>query len=312
MEALLAIDMGGSKYMAGLVTRAGEILDCERREWLSMEGAEVLPLVIQTAKQVMDRNPGVHAGGIGATIPGLADGKNGVWLEASFSGIRNLPVAQAFQEAFQLPAYADNDGQACALAEKLYGGGQGLNDFLYVTVSNGIGGAAFSGGRLLRGSRGCAFELGHCPVKPQGRACKCGAEGCLEAYAAGPGLSATYRELSGEKASGREIAALARSGDPAAVKAFSLEGEYLGLGLSWTVNLFNPEKIILGGGLSLAYDLYEKPLKEALRRHTYHTANPCVAVERTRLGYEGALLGAAAVCVCRMENKFHYFENGKG
>ena len=306
-EALLALDMGGSKYMAGLVTREGRVLDSLRAQWQNVSGETVLPQLIKTARLLMEKHPDTLVSGVGATIPGLADARQGVWLEASFSGIRDLQVAQTLALEFGVPAYADNDAQACALSEKLFGGGRNCGDFVYLTLSNGVGGAAFSGGRLISGSRNCAMELGHCTVVPGGRPCKCGSSGCLEMYAAGPGLVRTYLEIScsGGPLTGKEIADKARRDEPAALETFRRAAQHLGFALAYAVNLLNPEKIIIGGGLSLALDVFRAPLEQALKEHTYRTANPAVPVEATRLGYEGALLGAAAVCICRMEHKFY-------
>ena len=306
-DVLLALDMGGSKYMAGLVTRDGRVLDSLRDEWRGQSREAVLPQVIKAARLLLEKHPDTLVSGVGATIPGLADARRGVWLEASFSGIRDLQVAGTLARAFGVPAYADNDAQACALAEKLFGGGKTCGDFVYLTLSNGVGGAAFSGGRLISGSRNCAMELGHCTVVPGGRPCGCGSRGCLEMYAAGPGLARTYSELSGSAApfTGKQIAVLARRGEPAALETFRQASQHLGFALSYAVNLLNPEKIIIGGGLSLALDVFRQPLEQALEAHRYRAANPSVAVEMTSLGYEGALLGAAAVCICRMEHLFY-------
>lgn len=307
-EAYLAIDMGGSKYMVGLVTPLGEVLGKKRCLWEGQAGETILQQVEKSARELLKEFGGLCLTGVGATIPGLADAKTGTWLEASFSGVRNLPVAQWMAEAFELPSFADNDAQACALAEKLFGGGRDCKDFLYITVSNGIGGAAFSGNRLLQGAANCALELGHCTLVPEGRPCKCGNRGCLEAYAAGPGLSKTYEELTGSALGGEEMARRARAGEKPAIRAFQMEGEYLGLGISWAINLLNPEKVLIGGGLSLASDLYMDRLCGTLQRTVYHTANPVFSVEPTSLGYDGALLGAAAVCLCRMEKRYYDFE----
>ncbi|MHC1787177.1 MAG: ROK family protein [Christensenellales bacterium] len=306
-EALLALDMGGSKYMAGLVTPDGQILDSLREEWESLRGDSILPQVTAAARRLLRDQTDIRLLGVGATIPGLTDARNGIWLEASFSGIRDLPVAEALSCEFGVPAYADNDAQACALAEKLFGGGRDCRDFIYLTLSNGVGGAAFSGDRLISGSRNCAMELGHCPVVPGGRPCGCGSSGCLEMYAAGPGITRTYRELTGsaEPVTGKRLAELARQGDPAALSAFRKTAEHLGFALSYAVNLLNPEKVIIGGGLSLALDVYRDMLQDALSRHCYRAANPGVLIQGTALGYEGALLGAAAVCLCRMAHQYY-------
>ena len=302
----LAIDIGGSKCVVGLVSRDGSILAKRRFVWSEMTANQVIDDIIREAGALLERRnacPQV----IGATIPGLTDAKRGIWIESSFSGIRNLPIAKLLSEAFHLPAYIDNDGQACALAEKIFGGCRNTRNFLYVTVSNGIGGSIYMNDQLLSGHNGTAGEIGHCVAVEGGRPCKCGLRGCLEMHAAGPAISRNYLELGGTALpDGRspdvpEIAALAQQGDKAALATFRLEGEYLGKAIAMACNLLNPEKVIIGGGVSLSFALYEKTLRETIQSHVYHAANPGLAIEPTALGYDGGLYGAAAVSFARME-----------
>lgn len=142
-----------------------------------------------------------------------------MWVEASFSGVGDVAVGPALQAAFGAPAFIDNDGQACALAEKLYGACKDVKDFLYLTVSNGCGGAIFMGDLLYYGASGNAGEIGHVCVEPQGRQCNCGARGCLEMHAAGPALVKNYLEvgglsqLQGQAPNAKAIADLGPGGD---------------------------------------------------------------------------------------------------
>ncbi len=302
----LAIDIGGSKCVVGLVSRDGAILAKRRFVWTELTASQVVDDIIREAGALLsgqDARPQV----IGATIPGLTDAKRGIWVEASFSGIRNLPIARLLSDAFHLPAYIDNDGQACALAEKLFGSCRDTRDFLYVTVSNGIGGSIFVNGRLLGGHNGTAGEIGHCVAVEGGRPCRCGLRGCLEMHAAGPAILRNYQELGGTHLpDGRfpdvpEIAQLSRQGDKASIAAFQMEGEYLGKAIAMACNLLNPEKVIIGGGISLVFPLYEKALRETVQNHIYRAANPNLVIEPTALGYDGGLYGAAAVSFIRME-----------
>ncbi len=306
----LAIDMGGSKYMVGLVDRQGHILAKRREVWTNLTADGVAEDVVKAAHSLLNAHPDISPQVIGATIPGLADPWKGLWMEASFSGIRNLPIAKNLETAFGLPAYVDNDGQACALAEKMFGACQNTTDFLYLTVSNGIGGSIWVHDRLVYGGDFTAGEFGHCTVVEDGRPCKCGKKGCLEMYAAGPGLSQTYAELGGaplpdgRPADGVEIARRAREGEQIALHVFELEGTYLGRIIAMSCNLLNPRKVILGGGLSLAFSLYETSLKDTLKKHMYLAANPSLVVQPTTLGYDGGLLGAAAVSFSRLEHLY--------
>lgn len=291
----LAFDMGGSKLVTGLVNRQGKVLWSQRQAWSPQGEADVLTALLAAGREALSKNPSHTPTVIGATVPGVADARTGTWLHASFSGIADFPVAAELSKAFGLPAFADNDGNACVLAERLFGAGQDVDDFLYVTLSNGIGGGVCCGGKLLRGTTNGAGELGHCTIVEGGRPCKCGKSGCLEMYAAGPGLSQTYRELCGETKSAEELAQMALDGDPKALHVWELEGGYLGRAIAFAANVLNPALVILGGGLSLSFALFEKPLWTAIRQHLFAEPNAGLKILPTPLGYHGALLGAAAV-----------------
>jgi len=241
---------------------------------------------------------------MGATIPGLADPKKGLWVEASFSGIRDLPFASIMEAEFGLPVRIGNDGNACAMAERLFGSCKDVDHFIWVTVSNGIGGSIFVNSSLYPGSSGNAGEIGHIVVEegPNARPCKCGLSGCAEMHASGPGLAKNYLSLggkwetSGEPPTAKSIAALAWAGEKIAIATYELEGLYLGRAIGAAVNLINPQKVVIGGGVSLGFDLFRPSLTKTLETHVYRNANPGLKVEPTALGYNAALLGAAAIC----------------
>lgn len=299
-QVALGIDMGGSKLAVGLVSRRGQVLAQRRRPWWERTPQGVLAAVLAEARALLAEHPAIQPAVIGANIPGLTDRHNGVWVEASFSGIRDWPVARALEEALALPCFIDNDCRASALAESWYGAAQGVRDFLYLTVSNGIGGAVFLHGVPYEGAHGGAGELGHVLVVPGGRLCGCGNRGCLEQHAAGPGIARNYRELAGisEDApliEAKEIAMRARRGEGPALDVFGMEGVYLGEALAAAANLLNPALVVLGGGVSLSFGLFGETLQKTMEAHMYRAANPGLQVLPTALGYEGALLGAAAV-----------------
>ena len=190
------------------------------------------------------------------------------------------------------------------MAEWLFGCCKGVEHFIWITVSNGIGGCVFANGKLYFGGSGNAGEIGHMIVEegPNARPCKCGLSGCAEMHASGPGLAKNYVSLSGKWIIGNEpptaksIDALARTGDKAAIDAYELEGFYLGRAIGAAVNLINPRKVVIGGGVSLGFDLFWPSLERTLKTHVYHNANPDLVVEPTALGYNAAILGAAALC----------------
>ena len=294
---LLCLDLGGSKLALGIMTPQGKLLEKQATPWQPSSTAQVLDAVVQAARDMLARPAGAAVSAVGLAIPGPCDPGTGTWLTANFADIRNVPIARTVTDKLGLPAWADNDAKACALAERRFGAGKRVDDFLYLTVSNGIGGAVFAGGRLVRGAGGFAGEIGHTIIVPDGRFCGCGGSGCLEAYAAGPGLTVTFRELTGITRNGMELADLAREGDAEARAAWQMEGQYLGMGIANAVNLLNPELVILGGGLSLAFDLYEDILLRTLKERMFSHMRPVPKVVPTPLGYEGGLYGAAAVAL---------------
>jgi glucokinase len=312
--AVLAIDIGGSKYIVGLVSEKGEIYAKKRYTCFEKTGNELVTSIIAAAQELLEKNENYTPKVIGVTIPGLADPKRGYWIEASFSGIRDIPLGSILSRQFGIPAYADNDGQACALAERLFGVCQNVSDFLYLTVSNGVGGGIFLKDRIYYGATGCAGEMGHVTVVEHGRRCKCGKRGCLEMYAAGGGIVKNYIELGGNRlihgkiTDARTIAALAEEGDLIALETFRLEGYYLGKAIAGACNLLNPAMIVIGGGVSLSFPLFEKTLWEYIRRSIYLRANEDLKIKASPFGNDGGLMGATAVALCGLNKMYGWGE----
>jgi glucokinase len=305
------VDIGGSKFITALVGDTGLVLASEKRLWTLNEagaipGAESLIADLKHAiRSLLAANPQYRPAAMGATIPGLADPEKGMWIEASFSGIRDLAFGSIMEDEFRLPVSIDNDVRACALAERRWGccANPPVDDFLWVTVSNGIGGCVFARGKPYRGGSGNAGEIGHLIVEegPAARPCKAGHAGCAEMHASGRALALNYlclggqKTVNGEEPTAKNIAALARRGDRAALAAYELEGLYLGRAIGAAVNLLSPAKVVIGGGVSLDFALFKTPLEQSFRTHVYQNANPDLVIEPSPLGYKAALLGAAAL-----------------
>ncbi len=309
MKTYLCLDIGGSKYIVGLIDRDGNLLESRKGTWAALTQECILETVCAEAERLL-ADTGATPCACGITIPGLADAKRGMWVEAQFSGIRDFPICKAVSQRLSLPCYCDNDAQAYSLAEMIFGCCRQDKDFLYVNVSNGIGGSIVSGGRLLYGARGNAGEYGHCVVVPGGRPCKCGSRGCLEMYAAGPAIARNYEEAGGapdeggKRADAKVIAERARGGEALAQRIFTEEGKMLGSLIAKAVNLLNPAKVVIGGGVSLAFDLFGPALKETVVEEIYNGANPDVEILPTPLGYMAGLYGAAAIAVSQTEHLF--------
>ena len=297
---ILAIDIGGSKILSGLVNSSGDVLEEKKTLLDKPDEASLLADILSLCDSFLSNS---KISSIGLSIPGLVDVKNGVWLEAVFSKVRNFPIGTILTEKYKLPVFLENDGNNSALGEKYFGHAKDCDDFIWLTVSNGCGAGIILDGKLFTGPGGNAGELGHICVTDEDFTCPCGNKGCLEASAAGPGISHRYKLLSGEDISAKEIAVRARSGDENAVSVLKKTGEYLGTAIAAAVNVINVPLVVVGGGISMNYDLFIEELEKSVRKKIYFTANKNLLIKRTKLGYQASLIGAAANCLYQEKHK---------
>ncbi len=347
---ILALDLGGSKMLSALVDvvesadggRKTELRGVARRTLTKDAGrdgvwAAILDATAETFEKTGESWDDVAS--IGATIPGVADPSRGYWVYAPFSGIADFPLADELRARFGKPVFADNDVNACAWAEKVFGACQGVDNFVWITISNGIGGGLVLDGKVYAGKFSGAAEIGHFNVVESGGAlCGCGNRGCLEATAAGPGIARRYRELvanaagvsdfstendaasselrgdwlrylasnkesvdleaeveAAQTATAADVADEARRGNPIAVKIYEDTGRYVGRAASYAANLLNPEKIVIGGGVAGAFDLFYPTLWKTFERCLFKATNKTLTIEKTGLGYEAGLMGAASL-----------------
>ena len=296
---VLAIDIGGSKLVVGVTDLSGNII---RMEKVLLPSSYDIRFLVEKICRLAEKYCDGTVIAAGVTIPGLADAKNGVWLYAPFSGISDIEIAHVLGEKLNLKVFIDNDVNACALAEKRYGACQNTDNFMWVTVSNGIGGALCLDGRLFAGERNSAGEIGHFIVNDRiKRRCGCGKYGCLEAMASGRGISQTYFDKSGVFLSAEEISHKAAQGNREALEAFEVAGFYIGKAISYVINLLNIEHVIIGGGVSGSFTLMKTAINQAVDQYVFTQANPKVKLERTKLGYYAALLGCTAIVAERIE-----------
>lgn len=293
MPSVLAIDVGGSKIVAAVVDAAGVVSGRVQRPLaVSQDQAGVMAAV----KSLAHEAAGVGVDAIGVTIPGLADPEAGLWVYSPFSGIRDVPVKRLLEDEFRLPVGIENDVNACARAEMRFGLCADGQSFIWLTVSNGIGGCVVVDGRVMTGADNCAGEIGHVIVVEDGVLCGCGHHGCAEVYGAGPAIARRWREAGGAPGlDAKAIAELARRGDATARRVFGDTGYFIGKALAPAVSLLNPHKVVLGGGVSLSFDLFQEQLWAALGALAFPAALEHLTVEPTALGYDAGLLGAAAI-----------------
>ena len=302
---ILAIDIGGSQFRTAVATVSDSGLEFapDSQRLLAVDCTQE-KLFAMLDESVAESAPDGDYERIGVTIPGLADPATGMWVYACFSGIRNVPIAKILSEKYgNKPVFVDNDVNACALAERYFGVCKETKDFLWITVSNGIGGGLVLNGEVYGGHFGNAGEIGHfCVVEENGFRCGCGNSGCLEIEAAGPGIARRYAAMMKKEkpdVSAKKIAELARAGDDVALSVFDITGCLIGKAASFAVNLLNLEKIVIGGGVSNSFDLLLPSMEASFREKVFRDANPKAVFERTGLGYDAGLAGAVALACNR-------------
>ena len=322
MNYLGAIDIGGTKTMVGIVSpdahttqmaNAGvtdaqiltkrlfttQTADCEAHlkdcyvlfnECLSELGLTIADLE-----------------GIGVNMPGMVDASTGILLQASFAGWYDVDVKRFYARMFGTDKIVvENDVNSCALGELVFG--NACDNFLWVTVSTGIGGAVIINRKLVYGYNSCAGEIGHVKVEYEHPArCSCGQWGCAEAHGSGTAITRMFTEKVREDRDLSELlflrdlpvdakscAQLAKEGNRTAIEVFHTAGKYIGRALSYAANLLNPQKIYIGGGVSDSLTLLLPAINEEFVRAT---VRPCGGIEivKTALSYDAALMGAAAL-----------------
>jgi glucokinase len=309
---LLALDYGGTKLTAAL-TRPG------RRDWLAhrrfftptaADGPYESQKMVELARDLLAEAAELPAA-IGVSFGGPVFAPQGlVRLSHHVPGWENVPLAARLRAEFGLPVAVDNDANVAALGEYCFGAGAGSQNLLYVTVSTGIGGGWIINGRPYGGADGMAGEIGHTLVQPGGLPCVCGRRGCLEAEACGPGIANRARlYLAQEAAHARPllaqaggnpqaitaqlIAQTAAGGDPFSRRVLLESAERLGLGLANAITLMNPDRVILGGGVTKSGESWWQTVCNAARANTLPEIR--VEIVPAAFGDDAPLWGAVAL-----------------
>jgi glucokinase len=307
----LGIDLGGTKILTAVGDGRGMLLSRDHRVTPSATGREaVLEAIHDSVRRSLDEASlcmeQVAAIGVGA--PGPSNPQTGILHSSpNLPGWRDVPVQKLIEDRYDRPAFLVNDANAAALAEYHFGAGRGACCFLYVTVSTGIGGGIVVGGKLYTGSRGVAAEIGHMTISDQGPRCNCGNTGCWEAMGSGTALArkARGRIAAGEstgildhaggdvrKVTARTVRQAAEAGDGLAVGLVAETAHVIGTGLANLINIFNPDVIALGGGLTRMGGMLLDPAREVARQRAFDPAFESVRIETAVLGRDSGVLGA--------------------
>jgi glucokinase len=306
----VGIDIGGTKIAAGVVTSDGRILHRETAP-TPQDQDYVVQRILAIIKELRSCYPNVAAVGVGAA--GMVNWPTGHIRWAPNNSYSDLPLQQLLADGSGLPAVVENDANAAAWAEATVGAGAGLSNVIALTIGTGIGAGIILNGELQRGGTGIAGEAGHIIINPVGgEQCGCGATGCLEAMASGTALGRAGRraatadpagrlaQLAGSAANvtGETVHQAAIEGDPTARQLFRQLGYWLGAGIASLVNIFDPQVVILGGGLVTTGDLLLAPTRESFERFVFarpHRKLPALAL--AQMGTDAGLIGAALLAL---------------
>lgn len=313
-QCAIGFDVGGTKIAAGVV--AGDQIVCRRQVCTTPEADQSLPAVLaEMTRELTAKYPAITAIGVGAA--GMIDWPSGHIRWAPNNAYRDLPLRQVLAAETGLPVVVENDANAAAWGEAEAGAGIGCQDLVVLTVGTGIGGGIILNGSLQRGQTGIGGEVGHLIVNPdRGHRCGCGARGCLEALASGTALGRLGRAAAADDPGGN-IAALARDraitgetvfraasqGDPVACKLFGELGYWLGIGIASLVSLYDPQLVIISGGLVSTGELLLAPARAAFERFVFARDRRALpAIVPARLGTDAGIVGAALLSLEHAEN----------
>lgn len=249
----------------------------------------------------MSESPAPNLMGVGIGLAGIVDSGLGIIRQSPFFGWSDIPLRELIQNKVNVPVYLDNDVNTLAFAEKWFGAGRGIDNFLVVTFGRGIGLGIVVNGQFLHGTHGSAGEIGHTVVHPGGELCTCGNRGCLEMYASEPAMLRQADEafhqgqLSKKPETPEELIALADSGETAAQEIFAEAGRLLGQSIANLVNIFNPERILINGEGVRAGDWLFDPMRAAIDEHTMPSLRKDVSILVEPLGDDAWARGAASL-----------------
>lgn len=313
MAKRIGIDVGGTNVKIALVDDNGKIIYSNSVPTYAKMGYEyTVNNIKQAIKDLMKETNTTPSDieGIGFDFPGQVDCKTGVVkLAPNIPGWVNVPIAQMIEDEFHIPTRIDNDVRCAALGELKFGAGRGCENFICITVGTGIGSGIVINGKVVRGATNAAGELGHIKLQMNGGPiCGCGDTGCLEAFASGPAIVAMAQEYikGGKSTKFREMAAVeggeitpymvakaAEEGDPVAKRIFEIVGEYIGIGLTSVINLLNPERVIIGGGVAESGELLLGPIRKTIKERAMVVAGNAVEVVPAQLGNSAGVIGAS-------------------
>ena len=319
-ECVIGVDLGGTKALAAAVDAELAIHHRARREILEQD----LPTLLETLTELVEEVRQAIGGeiqAVGFGIPCLINEDSGLAASSVHLPINGLAFADVMAERLGIPAFMDNDGNLAMLAEHRAGAARDTRNAVMLTLGTGIAGGIVIGGEIYRGSQGAGAEIGHMVIQADGPDCGpgCPSRGCLESLCAGTALARDARALAvrkprsplgqalkqGRDINGPLVTELAFDGEPEATALLSALGEWLGVGLVNVTNIFNPDVIVVGGGVMAAGELILGPARRVLAARALAMPAAHVRVSPARFGAESGMLGAALLARDHLERRVH-------
>lgn len=293
----IGVDLGGTKVRVGVMDEAGELSFDREIPTLAERGPEaIIRDVLLLVTEAMQQVPKLDIVGVGVGSPGPLNPKTGLILSPpNLPGWDKTPLRDIIADATNLPVYLENDANVAGLAEHRYGAGKGTTDMVYFTVSTGIGGGAIVNGKLVQGAIGAAAEFGHMVVDLHGPVCRCGNRGCLEALASGTGIATIGSAKYGKPVTAGDIANWANAGDAVASALLADAFTALGVGVVNVINAFDPEVVVIGGGVAQIGDPLFTRVRQVVAEQSFRDKTLLVPVVPAALARNSGVIGAACV-----------------
>jgi len=293
MGYIAGIDIGGTNCRIGIFSLDGNLEKSWRFSSKPFQQPEYISSALSSELNRFEEFKDIVAVGIG--VPGLVNSQGIIASSPNYPDWNNLPLRDILTKELKLPVFVDNDANVFAVGEHFCGVAKDVDNFVVFTIGTGIGGGLFLKGSIFHGAKGMAGEIGHIVLHPSGPQCGCGKKGCLEAYSSGTAIKKQFAQLTGLELEPKEIYELAKKGDKAALKTFEKAAYHLGIGIANIVNIIDVSLIVLGGGVSQAFDIMQNQIKKGFKEHTFEVHLNTVEIKLSSLQDNAGLYGGFAI-----------------
>ncbi|MFP3358080.1 ROK family transcriptional regulator [Planococcus sp. SIMBA_143] len=293
---ILGVDAGPDSIECIVADLSGKVLErSETQLQLPTDNEKFLDALKRCIQNCLVKAAGKDVVGIGVAMHGVVDVKTGVSLVAPNLGLADIPIKEELENTFGLEVKVENDARAMALGEFWFGDHGELESMLAVNIGRGVGAGMIIGGKLYHGSSDIAGEIGHMTIDLNGQVCECGNRGCLQTFVAGPAITRNISEKTAQSLSAEQVFEQALDGNEACIEVLTQAGRAMGVGLTNLIHIINPEKIVLGGGVSKAQQFILPAIRETIRASALTQSASRTQVEITKLGDDATLIGAVTL-----------------